>query len=254
MKTMSLVTVFAVVFGLSAFGLPDAQSMLATSTAYAKNEKGDRGNNGNSRGAGGRDFGAEVAGRGHGRSGAGISVEDDEPRGRGHIARELKNLNAANAFKNGNAPSASATSNVGQIAAYREAMLGNAALVEQYGSPEELDAAMTEALNELVNAGVATNLIDETNTIESLSADKVTELQTAIGELDPISPTYDDDLEALQGQIDAINEAATAYSEAQTNLAALEGGMVDSTGSLPETQSLSEKALAAFHDLLGIGD
>lgn len=254
MKTMSLVTVFAVVFGLSAFGLPDAQGMLATSTAHAKNEKGDRGNNGNGRGAGGRDAGAEVAGRGNGRSKAGISVEDEEPRGRGHIARELKNLNAANAFKHGKGPNGAATSNVGQIAAYRDGLLGNAALIEQYGSPEELDTAMTDALNELVNAGVDTSLVDETNTIESLSADKMAELQTAIDDLDPTSPTYDDDLAALQGQIDAINEAATAYSEAQANLAALEGGLVDTSGSLPETQSLSEKALAAFHDLLGIRD
>lgn len=255
MKTMSLVTVFAVLFGLSAFGLPDADGVLGTPAAHAKSEKGDRGNNGRGRGAGG-DFSAEVAGRGLGGR-AGIAADGEvETKGRGHIARELKSMNAANAFKNGNVPNASPTSNVGQIAAYREALLGNQALVDQYGSPEELDAAMTEALGELSANGVDLSLIDDTNTVASLSAETVTALEGDLATLDPTTDEY----AATQAQIDAINAAAGAYAEAQADLASLEDGMLDGSASFEAAsggrprESFSEKALAAFHDLLGIGD
>lgn len=254
MKTMSRVTVSAVVFGLSVFGLPDADGMLATPAAQAKNEKGDRGNNGRGHGAGGRS-GAEVADRGLGRA---DKAMDLEPRGRGHIARELKSMNAANAFKNGNVPNASASSNVGRIAAYREALAGNQALIDEFGAPEDLDAAMTDALNELAANGVDLSSIDDVNTVESLSADRVAELQGAIDALDVNSPTYSDDKALLEGQIAAVDAAVTSYSGAQTDLASLESGMLDASASFEAAsggrpkESFSEKALEAFHDLLGI--
>lgn len=250
MKTTSLVPVIAVcAFSVSFFGLPDVPGPLGTPSAAAKSEKGDRGNNGHGRGAGGAESSTEVSARGNA---FGNNFDLEDPPGRGHIARELKNMNAANALKNGKTPSASPTSNVGQIIAYRDALLGNQALIDQYGDPAELAAIQTEALNTLSTYGVVeTDLLST----EQVAAERLAALQGAIDALDPASATYEADLGALQAEKTAIETALTDYQGATTNLAALDGQIVDDAGLLEDVtrgRSIGEEAMAAFRDMLGL--
>ncbi len=155
---------------LSALIIPAAATtglILTADAAFAKPGKGK----GNSNGRGQQKQTTRTA---H------VNTGGQEKSNHGSIASQLKNMNAAHSFKNGQGYlNASADSNVGQIATFQTAAL------------ETLDAeAASSDAADALTAFIAGD--------PGYTAD---DINTQIGALDSASDTYADDLTALEGQL-----------------------------------------------------
>ncbi|MFN0115442.1 MAG: hypothetical protein ACKVPY_12270 [Paracoccaceae bacterium] len=197
----------ALMVGIAAFALsPFAVDLpfAGSGPAFAKGNGGGNGGGGNGNGnAGGNGNGnaggaksASAASSGSGTAGA---------KNHGAIASELKGLNAyhasAQAFAN-----ASPNSQVGRIAAYREAAVAT----------QEAQAAADEAQSALDTAnGALTDLNSQlSDLVAGYTGRTSAEVQGDIGALDPAAPDYADQLAALTAEQDA----ATSFEAAKTGL------------------------------------
>lgn len=221
----------ALAFSFGWVASPTADGGFGLSVAEAKGKGGGEGG-GRGGGAGGGRGGAEGAsaeggpgnsgnGKGLGREGAPGQQADRANRGKkglgwGDIASELKNMNAANAFKNGKVPNGAPTSNVGQIAEYQAAALEAQAA--------DIDMAAVESMEM-----------------------EIADLKGELAELEMQEPSADVDLakSELMGQIEAKEmELAEMTAPMDREAAALE--------SVTRGRSISEAAMAAFEGMLGI--
>lgn len=155
--------------------------VLSADQAFAGNGNGN--GNGNSQSASvERTNGNGNVPRGH--------IGDDTP-GFGHIARELKNLNAVAAFRNGNVPNGAEGSNVGLIAAFQAHSQLAVSSLEGVGlTPDQIDAVL--AANPYAG-------LDDTE-LDALAADLLAEI--AITDLaDPALADLQNELLALETYI-----------------------------------------------------
>ena len=164
------------------------------------------------------------------------------------LASELKGLNAVKANPNA-LENASPNSQVGRIAAYRDAALATA----------EVATVLADA------EAVRDDLPVPARTVAEIDADIVA-IDTAIGLLDTASPTYDADLAALQAgrvlivdELDqtvaqnlAIAAAQDLVDTAAANLDAAQGLEDSALLTAANGRTLSDEAIAYIRAVLGL--
>lgn len=219
-------------------------------------ERGNKGNNGNGRGNGNQPSASQQSVDGD------EGTEDDDKRGRGAIASELKGLNAAHANINA-LMNASPNSQVGRIASYYFAvnatddLLADIAASEGYFDQATLDeiAAYEDALAALdpESPTYDAELEALTNSLNQVYEDLITDLDAEIALLDSDGdgvaddPLNDQALADLQDELNAV----TTYRDAETLLAEAEAAEGESYNNLV-SDTLSEEAWAEFLSLLGL--
>ena len=246
--------------GVSAMALLPATGgvfLLSADQAFAQG-KGNSGNNGNGNGRGNGNQPSASQQNVDGDEGS----EDEGKPGRGAIASELKGLNAdhsnINALMN-----ASPNSQVGRIASYYFAvnatddLLADIAAAEGYFDAETLEsiAAYEDAIAALdpESPTYDAELEALTNSLNKVYEDLITDLDAEIAALDTDGDGIADDPtndQALADLQDELN-AITTYRDAETLLAEAEAAEGDSYNNLV-SDTLSEEAWAEFLSLLGL--
>ena len=217
---------------------------LVLHDAGAALAQGKSGNNGNGNGNGNGNSGNDNAGNGNGGN-----------NGRGAVASELKGLNAANANEQAFLNAAS-NSRVGQVAAYRDAVLASRELLDALNaqgiSPDDFDPNAILTTDEIAAYQAALDASSEG--YDPAAAQSVLELigYDDFAALDPAAADY-------QAQYDAL--LASLTSEAETRLQASQQ-LVDyfeATGTEAEIYEqitpeggLSEAAQQEFWRILGL--
>jgi len=246
--------------GVSAMALLPATGgvfLLSADQAFAQG-KGNCGNNGNGNGRGNGNQPSASQQNVDGDEGS----EDEGKPGRGAIASELKGLNAAHANINA-LMNASPNSQVGRIASYYFAvnatddLLADIAAAEGYFDAETLEsiAAYEDAIAALdpESPTYDAELEALTNSLNKVYEDLITDLDAEIAALDTDGDGIADDPtndQALADLQDELN-AITTYRDAETLLAEAEAAEGDSYNNLV-SDTLSEEAWAEFLSLLGL--
>ena len=216
------------------------------SPALADNGKsnGQGATHGNSGSNGNASSGSQATTHGNSAKHAAVAATPDKHG----LASELKGLNAVKA--NANAlEHANPNSQVGRIAAYRDAALATA----------EVAGALADA------EAVRDALPVPARTVAAIDADIVA-IDAAIGLLDTASPTYDADLAALQAdrvlivdELDltvaqnlAIADAQVLVDAAAANLDAAQGLEDDALLTASNGRTLSDEAIAYIRAVLGL--
>ena len=216
------------------------------SPALADNGKsnGQGATHGNSGSNGNASSGSQATTHGNSAKHAAVAATPDKHG----LASELKGLNAVKA--NANAlEHANPNSQVGRIAAYRDAALATA----------EVAGALADA------EAVRDALPVPARTVAAIDADIVA-IDAAIGLLDTASPTYDADLAALQAdrvlivdELDltvaqnlAIADAQLLVDAAAANLDAAQGLEDDALLTASNGRTLSDEAIAYIRAVLGL--
>lgn len=229
--------------------------------AGERGNKGNNGNNGNNGNGNGRGNGNQPSASQQSVDGDEGSEDEGKP-GRGAIASELKGLNAAHANINA-LMNASPNSQVGRIASYYFAvnatddLLADIAAAEGYFDAETLEsvAAYEDAIAALdpESPTYDAELEALTNSLNKVYEDLITDLDAEIAALDTDGDGIADDPtndQALADLQDELN-AATTYRDAETLLADAEAAEGDSYNNLV-SDTLSEEAWAEFLSLLGL--
>lgn len=224
-------------------------------------ERGNKGNNGNNGNGNGRGNGNQPSASQQSVDGDEGSEDEGKP-GRGAIASELKGLNAAHANINA-LMNASPNSQVGRIASYYFAvnatddLLADIAAAEGYFDAETLEsiAAYEDAIAALdpESPTYDAELEALTNSLNKVYEDLITDLDAEIAALDTDGDGIADDPtndQALADLQDELN-AVTTYRDAETLLAEAEAAEGDSYNNLV-SDTLSEEAWAEFLSLLGL--
>ena len=224
-------------------------------------ERGNKGNNGNNGNGNGRGNGNQPSASQQSVDGDEGSKDEGKP-GRGAIASELKGLNAAHANINA-LMNASPNSQVGRIASYYFAvnatddLLADIAAAEGYFDAETLEsiAAYEDAIAALdpESPTYDAELEALTNSLNKVYEDLITDLDAEIAALDTDGDGIADDPtndQALADLQDELN-AVTTYRDAETLLAEAEAAEGDSYNNLV-SDTLSEEAWAEFLSLLGL--
>jgi len=226
--------------------------------AGERGNKGDNGNNGNGNGRGNGNQPSASQQNVDGDEGS----EDEGKPGRGAIASELKGLNAAHANINA-LMNASPNSQVGRIASYYFAvnatddLLADIAAAEGYFDAETLEsiAAYEDAIAALdpESPTYDAELEALTNSLNKVYEDLITDLDAEIAALDTDGDGIADDPTNDQDLADLQDElnAITTYRDAETLLAEAEAAEGDSYNNLV-SDTLSEEAWAEFLSLLGL--
>jgi len=246
--------------GVSAMALLPATGgvfLLSADQAFAQG-KGNSGNNGNGNGRGNGNQPSASQQNVDGDEGS----KDEGKPGRGAIASELKGLNAAHANINA-LMNASPNSQVGRIASYYFAvnatddLLADIAAAEGYFDAETLEsiAAYEDAIAALdpESPTYEAELEALTNSLNKVYEDLITDLDAEIAALDTDGDGIADDPtndQALADLQDELN-AITTYRDAETLLAEAEAAEGDSYNNLV-SDTLSEEAWAEFLSLLGL--
>ena len=224
-------------------------------------ERGNKGDNGNNGNGNGRGNGNQPSASQQNVDGDEGSKDEGKP-GRGAIASELKGLNAAHANINA-LMNASPNSQVGRIASYYFAvnatddLLADIAAAEGYFDAETLEsiAAYEDAIAALdpESPTYDAELEALTNSLNKVYEDLITDLDAEIAALDTDGDGIADDPtndQALADLQDELN-AITTYRDAETLLAEAEAAEGDSYNNLV-SDTLSEEAWAEFLSLLGL--
>ncbi|WP_368344816.1 hypothetical protein [Pelagovum sp. HNIBRBA483] len=224
-------------------------------------ERGNKGNNGNNGNGNGRGNGNQPSASQQSVDGDEGSEDEGKP-GRGAIASELKGLNAAHANINA-LMNASPNSQVGRIASYYFAvnatddLLADIAAAEGYFDAETLEsiAAYEDAIAALdpESPTYDAELEALTNSLNKVYEDLITDLDAEIAALDTDGDGIADDPTNDQALADLQAElnAVTTYRDAETLLAEAEAAEGDSYNNLV-SDTLSEEAWAEFLSLLGL--
>ena len=246
--------------GVSAMALLPATGgvfLLSADQAFAQG-KGNSGNNGNGNGRGNGNQPSASQQNVDGDEGS----EDEGKPGSGAIASELKGLNAAHANINA-LMNASPNSQVGRIASYYFAvnatddLLADIAAAEGYFDAETLEsiAAYEDAIAALdpESPTYDAELEALTNSLNKVYEDLITDLDAEIAALDTDGDGIADDPTNDQDLADLQDElnAITTYRDAETLLDEAEAAEGDSYNNLV-SDTLSEEAWAEFLSLLGL--
>lgn len=254
--------------------------LIGATAALAKNGDGG-GKGGGDRGGGGREKGSEKGGgKANGKGGSDRSASSRKPdkapavevasnveapkNANGALHSELKGLNAVHASASA-LENAAPNSQVGRIAAYRDAALATIAAAEVAAGA---DLGVQEALERLAM---------EESELEALSSGYTgrtsAEVQADIDGLDPADPDYAAKLADLDAELDgavahetevaagqlevdaarsdlAISEALA--SEAEANLVTAETAEADALGIASNGRTLSDDAIAYIRGQLGL--
>lgn len=242
-RIVSSLGIAAMVLGPLAPGL----SPLGGDAAYAKGGNGNGGASGGDHGNSDNAHGGKAGGNGAATKSASASTT---PSAHGKLASELKGLNAANASPTALA-NASPNSQVGRIAAYRDAAL------ETQGA----EAAITQAETDLTAAQADLAALGSSYTGRS-----TTDIDTDIAALDPTATDYQASLDALNAErtaaaeyeaeqalkTTAVAEAEAALIAAQEAAAAAAATEDDALLAAADGRSLSPEAIAYLRSKLGL--
>jgi hypothetical protein len=227
--------------GLSALilgPLAPAIPFFGADAAYAKNGNGNGGNGGgNGNGSGGKNAGNKSNNASHSssKSKSKSKTAKVEVISKGKLASELKGMNAVKANPNALA-NASPNSQVGRIAAYREAALAAQAAGEDLSEAQQdlLDA--TDALNTAEAALIELN--------ENYTGRTAAEIAEDIAALDPASQSYGADLEALSAEKSAaeLHEMEVSQKQADIEAAAEAAAIADAEAAQAEESAIASAA------------
>lgn len=206
---------------------------------------GKGGNSGSKGGAGKANAGGKAKGAGNvAKAAAGTAVTatattvaiaepvETAPNAHGKMASELKGLNAYHASETAFA-NASPNSQVGRIAAYREAALETVAAGE---AAAEAAAALEEATAALSASEQALADLDQ-----NYSGRTTAEIDADIAALDPAATDY-------QSSLDALNAERTAAETYETDRAALETEIATNEAAVADAETATADAETALAD------
>lgn len=221
--------------------------------AYAKSEGGNGGGNGSGNGNGGGNAGGNGkggasgnaggsagsagSGKSAGKAGApGGGVASVDPglsapkNAQGKLASELKGMNAVHASATALA-NAAPNSQVGRIAAYRDAAL---ATIAAGTAVADAQAALDAALADQAQAQADLDALNGSYTGRTSD-----EINTDIAALDPAAPDY-------QEKLDGLNAELTAAQDYGSQKAALEAAVADATTAVTGAETVMAEAQAAL--------
>lgn len=172
---------------------------------------------------------------------ASLSPKKEKKASNGALASELKGLNAYHASEQAFL-NASADSQVGRIAAYRDAALELAAL-------DGLIETRTQELTDAREAEAAARALQEAYD-PAYAGPTTAEIDASIAALDPASETYEADLAALEEQRLAAEAFETGDVALAAAVAAAEEERIAAEGALTQANTDVEDATKAEQDAL----